>query len=56
MKSSINWLKIISFLGMGLSLAGSIISDYASQKQNSEDIAEQVKEEVKKYFKEDYVA
>ena len=56
MKNNINWLKIISFLGMGLSLAGSIVSDYASQKENNELIAEQVKEEVKKYFEDNQIA
>lgn len=56
MKDSVNWLKIASMAGMVLSFIGSLVSDYASKKQNSEEMEAKIKEEVKRYFEEDNIA
>lgn len=47
---NINWLKIMSYFGMGLGFIGSILSDYANQEQTKLDIKEQVEAQVKAYL------
>ena len=47
---SVNWLKIASIIGMGLSFAGTLLSDYVGQKQIEVNIAEKVKEQFDIYL------
>lgn len=47
---NVNWLKIASFVGMGLGFIGTIISDYAATEQNKIDIKEEVQEQMRIFF------
>ena len=46
----INWLKVLSYGGMVLGFVGSIISQYADEKQEEALIDEKVEERVRLYF------
>lgn len=55
-KKGIDLLKIASYLGMGLSFIGTILSEYASSKQTDNTIRDQVNEAVKKAIEDSKIA